>query len=128
MKENVCIIGGGIIGLMTAYSLFPYYNIIILEKENKLCSQASYHNANTLFYSRILPLKTKNVSYTTIIKDLNFFDYKVLRWGLWNLVYNYIPPSSHQDNKIYKSIKTDSYNIFKKIIKDEKVNIDLIES
>ena len=49
-KNNICIIGGGIIGLMSAFYLSQKYNVTIIEKELELCTKASNLNASKLFY------------------------------------------------------------------------------
>ena len=51
MKTDVCIIGGGIVGLATAYRLstrFPNRKIVILEKETVLAKHQTGHNSGVL--------------------------------------------------------------------------------
>ena len=51
MKTDVCIIGGGIVGLGTAYRIstrFPNRKIVILEKETVLAKHQTGHNSGVL--------------------------------------------------------------------------------
>ena len=51
MKTDVCIIGGGIVGLATAYRIcarFPKKKIVVLEKENSLATHQTGHNSGVL--------------------------------------------------------------------------------
>ena len=51
MKTDVCIIGGGIVGLATAYRIstrFPNKKIVILEKETVLAKHQTGHNSGVL--------------------------------------------------------------------------------
>jgi L-2-hydroxyglutarate oxidase len=51
LKTDVCIIGGGIVGLATAYRLstrFPNRKIVILEKETVLAKHQTGHNSGVL--------------------------------------------------------------------------------
>ena len=51
MKKDVCIVGGGIVGLATAYRLsqsHPDKKIIILEKEARLAAHQTGHNSGVL--------------------------------------------------------------------------------
>lgn len=51
MKTDVCIIGGGIVGLATAYRIstrFPNRKIVILEKETVLAKHQTGHNSGVL--------------------------------------------------------------------------------
>ncbi|MDE0577985.1 MAG: FAD-dependent oxidoreductase, partial [Opitutales bacterium] len=51
MKSDVCIIGGGIVGLATAYRLtesHPSKRIIVLEKETRVAEHQTGHNSGVL--------------------------------------------------------------------------------
>tara|TARA_Y100000589_G_scaffold115091_1_gene109196 strand:+ start:252 stop:1448 length:1197 start_codon:yes stop_codon:yes gene_type:complete len=51
LKTDVCIIGGGIVGLATAYRIwarFPKKKIVILEKESSLAKHQTGHNSGVL--------------------------------------------------------------------------------
>ena len=51
IKTDVCIIGGGIVGLATGYQLlkkFPNKKIIVLEKEDALAKHQTGHNSGVL--------------------------------------------------------------------------------
>jgi L-2-hydroxyglutarate oxidase len=51
LKTDVCIIGGGIVGLATAYRIstrFPNRKIVILEKETVLAKHQTGHNSGVL--------------------------------------------------------------------------------
>ena len=68
--KHICIVGGGINGLMTAYYLRNNYTkITIIEKNPYLCSESSFHNAGTLFFSRIKPVFSNVSVIKTIIKQ-----------------------------------------------------------
>ena len=51
MKTDVCIIGGGIVGLATAYRIctrFPKKKTVVLEKESSLAKHQTGHNSGVL--------------------------------------------------------------------------------
>ena len=51
MQTEICIIGGGIVGLATAYQLsqnFPDKKVVIVEKENSLAKHQTGHNSGVL--------------------------------------------------------------------------------
>ena len=51
LKTEICIVGGGIVGLATAYrisSRFPDKRIIVLEKERTLAKHQTGHNSGVL--------------------------------------------------------------------------------
>jgi L-2-hydroxyglutarate oxidase len=51
LKSEICIIGGGIVGLATAYRIstrFPKRKIVILEKETSLAKHQTGHNSGVL--------------------------------------------------------------------------------
>ena len=51
MKFDICICGGGIVGLATAYKLqlkYPKKKILVLEKENKLASHQTGRNSGVI--------------------------------------------------------------------------------
>jgi len=51
LKTDVCIIGGGIVGLATAYRIcerFPKKKIVVLDKENSLATHQTGHNSGVL--------------------------------------------------------------------------------
>ena len=51
IKTDVCIIGGGIVGLATGYQLlkkFPKKKIVVLEKEDALAKHQTGHNSGVL--------------------------------------------------------------------------------
>jgi len=51
LKTDVCIIGGGIVGLATAYRIcerFPKKKIVVLEKESSLAKHQTGHNSGVL--------------------------------------------------------------------------------
>src|SRR6266403_289482 len=51
MSERIVVVGGGIIGLATAYRLterFPGARVTVLEKESAICRHQSGHNSGVL--------------------------------------------------------------------------------
>ena len=51
MKADVCIIGGGIVGLATAYRLtekYPDKRVVVLEKESRVAVHQTGHNSGVL--------------------------------------------------------------------------------
>src|SRR5579862_354708 len=51
MSERVVVVGGGIIGLATAWRLgqrFPNARVTVLEKESAVCRHQSGHNSGVL--------------------------------------------------------------------------------
>jgi len=65
-KFNIAIVGGGVVGLATAYQLqtnFPDLNIVIFEKEKKLAFHQSGRNSGVIhsgLYYKPGSLKAKN--------------------------------------------------------------------
>ena len=65
-KTDFCIIGGGIVGLATAYRLhrkFPDHSILVIEKENLLAEHQTGRNSGVLhsgIYYKPGSLKAKN--------------------------------------------------------------------
>src|SRR5437870_4097604 len=50
-RVDVTVVGGGIVGLATAYQLtlrFPFVKIVVLEKEAKLAAHQTGHNSGVL--------------------------------------------------------------------------------
>ena len=50
-KYDISVIGGGIVGLATAYKLqinYPYLNIVVLEKENELAFHQTGRNSGVI--------------------------------------------------------------------------------
>ena len=66
LKYDIAIIGGGIVGLATAYQIqkeFPKVNLIILEKESKLASHQTGRNSGVIhsgLYYKPDSLRAKN--------------------------------------------------------------------
>lgn len=66
MKTDICIIGGGIVGLATAYQIsqkYPDKKIVIVEKENSLAKHQTGHNSGVLhsgIYYKPGSLKARN--------------------------------------------------------------------
>ena len=92
-NNHVCIIGGGINGLITAYYLRNIYSkITIIEKNPTLCSKSSFHNAGTLFFSRIKPVFSNVSVIKTIFKQSQTLNISKLisisKWGLCNTLNN----------------------------------------
>src|SRR5438128_4573526 len=51
LHADVTIVGGGIVGLATAYQLterFPHLRVVILEKEGELAAHQTGHNSGVL--------------------------------------------------------------------------------
>ena len=65
-KSDFCVIGGGIVGLATAYRLskrFPDKSITVIEKENRLAEHQTGRNSGVLhsgIYYKPGSLKAKN--------------------------------------------------------------------
>ena len=66
MKTDICIIGGGIVGLATAYQILkqhPDKKIVVVEKESSLAKHQTGHNSGVLhsgIYYKPGSLKAKN--------------------------------------------------------------------
>ena len=66
LKYDIAIIGGGIVGLATAYQIqkeFPKLDLIILEKESKLASHQTGRNSGVIhsgLYYKPDSLRAKN--------------------------------------------------------------------
>ena len=51
MKFDLCVIGGGIVGLATAYQLslrYPWLSLAVIEKESQLAKHQTGHNSGVL--------------------------------------------------------------------------------
>jgi D-amino-acid dehydrogenase len=62
MARRVCIIGGGVIGLSTAYALVREgFEVDLIDAQTKLASQASFANGGQLSYRYVAPLADAGV-------------------------------------------------------------------
>lgn len=62
MAQRVCIIGGGVIGLATAYALVREgFSVDLIDAQTELASQASFANGGQLSYRYVAPLADAGV-------------------------------------------------------------------
>ena len=62
MAQRVCIIGGGVIGLATAYALVREgFDVSVIEARPTLGSQTSFANGGQLSYRYVAPLADAGV-------------------------------------------------------------------
>ena len=62
MKKHVAVIGGGVIGLSTAYALIKDgHQVTIIEAKDKVGSQTSFANGGQLSYRYVAPLADAGV-------------------------------------------------------------------
>ena len=125
-NNHICIVGGGINGLMTAYYLRnDYKKITLVEKNRELCHESSYYNAGTLFFSRLKPAFSSVSVIKTIIKQTNKFNISnllsVSKWGVFNTINNLF-----YNPKKYQTIKNDSKKEFDSFISNNKTTFNTI--
>ena len=64
MAQRVCIIGGGVIGLATAYALVrDGFEVTVIEARPALGSQTSFANGGQLSYRYVAPLADAGVPW-----------------------------------------------------------------
>ena len=61
MKSDVTIIGGGIIGICTAYYLLKRGRAVTLLERGEICSGSSYGNAGLIVPGHSMPLSAPGV-------------------------------------------------------------------
>lgn len=67
MAQRVCIIGGGVIGLATAYALVrDGFDVTVIEARDSLGSQTSFANGGQLSYRYVAPLADAGVPLQAI--------------------------------------------------------------
>ena len=125
-NNHICIVGGGINGLMTAYYLRnDYKKITLIDKNRELCRESSYYNAGTLFFSRLKPAFSSVSVIKTIIKQTNKFNISnllsVSKWGVFNTINNLF-----YNPKKYQTIKNDSKKEFDSFISNNKTTFNTI--
>eukprot|EP01034_Spumella_vulgaris_P020055 gene20055-25685_t len=67
MAQQVCIIGGGVIGLASAYALVRAgMDVTVVEARDSLGSETSFANGGQLSYRYVAPLADKGVPLQAI--------------------------------------------------------------
>ncbi|HWT68366.1 MAG TPA: D-amino acid dehydrogenase [Pseudomonas sp.] len=67
MAQRVCIIGGGVIGLATAYALVrDGFDVTVIEARDSLASETSFANGGQLSYRYVAPLADAGVPLQAI--------------------------------------------------------------
>src|SRR5437868_13176802 len=67
MTQRVCIIGGGVIGLATAYALVrDGFDVTVVEARDSLGSETSFANGGQLSYRYVAPLADAGVPLQAI--------------------------------------------------------------
>lgn len=67
MAQRVCIIGGGVIGLATAYALVREgFDVTLIEAQPTLGSQTSFANGGQLSYRYVAPLADAGVPWQAL--------------------------------------------------------------
>ncbi|XP_023342454.1 uncharacterized protein LOC111712147 isoform X2 [Eurytemora carolleeae] len=67
-KKHVVIIGGGIIGLTTAYELSKHFKVTLVEKEKEVCLGASFQNGGVINVESITPVNSY-LSFSGVLKS-----------------------------------------------------------
>jgi len=67
MAQRICIIGGGVIGLATAYALVREgFDVSLVEAQQSLASQTSFANGGQLSYRYVAPLADAGVPWQAL--------------------------------------------------------------
>jgi glycine oxidase len=110
---NVCVIGGGIIGCMTSYYLANKgYNVTIIEKNPKICMQASGANGSLLCFDSTFSIYThefySKLTAKSIIDTFNINPKWIVNYAKRSVKYKEI-------NNTLKELGFASYDEFKKV-------------
>ena len=67
MEKHIAVIGGGVIGLSTAYALIQAgHRVTLIEEKDKISSQTSFANGGQLSYRYVAPLADAGVPFEAI--------------------------------------------------------------
>ena len=65
-REEVVVVGGGIIGLTTAYELSKHCSVHVVEKRSSVCQGASYQNGGVVNVESIAPVNSYMSLWATV--------------------------------------------------------------
>ncbi|MFX6540356.1 FAD-dependent oxidoreductase, partial [Acinetobacter baumannii] len=103
MKKHVVVIGGGVIGLSTAYALIQAgHKVTIVEANDKIGCQTSFANGGQLSYRYVAPLADAGVPFQALQwlgkahSPLNFkLNFSPLQWS-W--LFQFLMACNRKDN------------------------------
>ena len=89
MKTSVCVVGGGLTGLTTAYYLIKYTNVVLLERD-RICSRTSGRNTGKVtsqhgvFYKYLIDSQGKEFAkkYLEANQKARWWDYSQRKFNL----------------------------------------------
>ena len=132
MKRDIVIIGGGIIGLMSAYFLQKAGRKVTLIDENDITNSTSFGNAGLLSAFDKAPLSHPGVVGETIkmmmkgespVKLHPKFDYQLIKW-LLSFVKNANEERLKKTLILFEKYGQDTIDLYKQLQKEEGLDFD----
>ena len=136
LKAEVCIIGGGVIGLCSAYYLNKVgFNVTVIDQSD-MKSGASYVNAGYITPSHIVPLSSPGMP----MKGLKFmfnpespfylkprFESDLIKW-IWKFIRNSTKKHVERCAPVLKQFNEKSKELYQAFAEDEKLDFSFTES
>ncbi len=132
MKRDVIVIGGGVIGLMSAYYLTKSGRKVTIIDEGDITSNTSFGNAGMLSSFDKTPLSYPGVIAQTLKlmakgespAQLHFgLDWKLYRW-LWKFMRNANETRMKKSMRLFEQYGQRSLDLYEQIISDENLDFD----
>ncbi len=136
IKKEVCIIGGGVIGLCSAYYMNKAGFEVTVVDRTEMTSGASYVNAGYITPSHIIPLASPGMP----LKGLKFmfnpespfylkprFERDLIRWS-WEFLKNSTKKHVERCAPVLKQFNEKSRELYQTFIEQEKLDFSFSES